>query len=237
MSNKFPRIVHVGSDGKERKPKVLVALPNDGWFHASLLAQVMQFPLDQRVACAFMIQQDRPIDHNRNIIARYFLTQPFDFMVTIDSDNPCVKSVLDLVFLDKDVVSCPTPIYNPTDPKTSAIKWNVFDVDDAGTAHPHDYKTGGGLQQIQATGLGCVVIARRVLEKLGNEAFSCDRKDGLVTLGTDLAFSRRCRDAGFELWVHYDYPCQHFRVNDLFTIATMEAASREKKCQPIVTSE
>ena len=40
-------------------------------------------------------------------------------------------------------------------------------------------------------------------------------KDGLVRIGGDYSVCRKVKAAGFRIWTHYDYPCQHFNELDL----------------------
>lgn len=35
-------------------------------------------------------------------------------------------------------------------------------------------------------------------------------KDGTMEKGNDIAFCERARTQGFEIYTHYDYPCDHF---------------------------
>lgn len=204
------------------KPKVLVAVPNTGWVHQDLVCQLIAYSSDDRIDKSILLNEARPTEMNRNKIWRYFCNNDFDYLITIDADNPPQRTPIDLVFMDKQVVSCPTPLLKSSS-NTGApiVVWNAFDLGLDQKAY-HEHRPCNGLQKVDAIGTGCVVISKqvaRILEGRRNvfgAIWNDDRTDYIM--GHDLAFCKLCREHGVEIWCHYDYPCHHYKEVDLWEV-------------------
>jgi hypothetical protein len=48
--------------------------------------------------------------------------------------------------------------------------------------------------------------------------------EGIVELGCDYAFSLRVKQAGFKVWAHFGYGCEHFKELEL--VRAFDAAHR-----------
>ena len=190
------------------KPKVLITIPTTGWVHKCCVFSIVRLLNDRRVVVDYTLPTDRPYESNLNGIVKYFLKTSFDYWITFDSDNPPIKNILDLVFLDLDIVGCPTPVWANMKNGDFPMYWNALDEKPDGWT-PH--KPLDGLQKVDAVGSGCMVIARRVLEKMEKPLFFRKwDKDGIAIEGHDYNFCRKAKDQGFKVWAHYDYPCYHF---------------------------
>jgi hypothetical protein len=68
------------------------------------------------------------------------------------------------------------------------------------------------LQEVDAIGSGCFLVSRRVMLALKDKQpfMRTWNKDGLVEVGGDYSFCRKVKEAGFKIWAHYDYTCDHF---------------------------
>lgn len=156
----------------------------------------------------YILPTDRPYESNLNGIVKYFLKTDFDYWITFDSDNPPIKNIIDLVFLNLDVIGCPTPVWANMKKGDYPMYWNALDEHEDGW-RPH--RPLDGLQEVDAIGSGCMVIARRVLEKIPKPLFFRQwNEDGIAVRGHDFLFSKKAKDNGFRVWAHYDYPCHHF---------------------------
>ena len=165
----------------------------------------------------------KPYENNQHQIVREFLQEGFDFWLSMDSDNPPIRNPLDLVALNLDVVGLPTPVWHWTGKgeHERPIHWNAYRYDPDVDAY-REYLSREGLQQVDAIGTGCFLIARRVFENPVMQRGAFTRKllpDGVVDRGNDFSFSERAREAGFQLWCHFDYPCRHFNEIDLHDAA------------------
>ena len=78
-----------------------------------------------------------------------------------------------------------------------------------------DYLSKTGLQEVDATGTGCICIKREVLEKLKHPFENVYDEDGVKTLGNDFYFCQKAKKAGYSIWVHLDYVASHHFTDDL----------------------
>ena len=137
----------------------------------------------------------------------------WNLWLSMDADNPPEQNPLDLVELDRDVIGCPTPIWHYTGEKPGErpIYWNAYQYDpDTGAYREYPWRTG--LQEVDAVGTGCLLMARRVFENPEMRKGAFARKlnaDGTVERGNDISFCERAREQGFKIWCHYDYPAEH----------------------------
>jgi hypothetical protein len=202
--------------------KVYVGVPNQNWIHKFVTRKLIEiFVAPGEHKLIYDDTSDKPTDNCRNQIVKRFLEHDADYLLFLDADNPPMKSPLELVGLDKDILALPTPIwYSKVAEKNKGerpIVWNCFDfVDTTGGWREHVPKEG--LQEIDAAGTGCMIIARRVLERVRPAFYREWTKDGTVSVGSDLLFCKRAKEAGFRCWAHYDYPAMHFKERELVEI-------------------
>jgi hypothetical protein len=210
---------HEGDDGIKR-PKVLLSIPNTGWVHKVVFLAVLEIVKDPRIDLTIVVPTLRPYAHNMNTIAKKVAEGPWDFWISMDDDNPPRKNPIDLIFLDKDIVGCPTPVWRYSGP--NAIPWFVnamVELPDGSAFVP--CRNGNGLVEVDAIGSGCLVIAKRVCEKVKAPFMREWDDDGLVLRGCDFAFCVRAREMGFKIHAHYDYMCRHFKEHDMGEMITM----------------
>lgn len=197
---------------RKKKPTVLLTVPNQSWIHRYVTATCIALSRDKRVKLAFSFPSERPYENNMNGCAEQVLDGGYDWWLTMDDDNPPPTNVLDLVELDKDIIGCPTPVYR-TGKDGQPWYWNVLDeAEGAQEFTPHT--PCEGLQRVDIVGSGCMLVARRVLEKV-SPPFARKWRNGRVVAGPDMEFCRKARGADCEVWAHYGYPCRHFTEVDL----------------------
>ena len=160
----------------------------------------------------------KPYENNLHHIVNDFMKGDYDFWLNIDSDNPPMHNPLDLIELDKDIIGLPTPIWHYVGKKGERpIYWNGYDYDQSNDAY-REHPVREGLQKVDAVGTGCILISRRVFENEQMRKKPFERKlneDGTVNKGNDISFCERVREQEFEIYCHYDYPCDHFSENSL----------------------
>lgn len=174
----------------------------------------------------------KPISNNRNTIVSKFLATDCDFLMMIDSDIIPPMNVLQLVDFNKDIITPLMFVHQRGKLLPLFLKQNkdgMFDVD--------DYLKKTGLQKADATGTGCIIIKRKVLEHpalkypFRNEY----DKDGIKTIGLDLNFCQRARKVGFDSWVHLDYLADHhtvYSLKELFQL-TIKSFKAEEQLKAI----
>lgn len=202
------------------KPKVLITVPNQMWLHKHVVFCLLHLQNDNRLDKQIILPTHRPLENNLHHIIKEFLEGDYTHWLSIDADNPPTKNPLDLVFLDLDIVGCPTPVLHIDKQGERPLYLNALDWGGNGWTEHNDKI---GLQEVDAIGGGCFVISRRVLEKLKyKQPFQRTyNRDGTVEYGNDYSFSKKAKEAGFKLFAHYDYLCRHFVEVDL--LETWEA--------------
>lgn len=189
-----------------------------GSLRKELAAAIMCMARDDRYEVDVRFQAERPYEHSLNLLARQAADGDYDFWATFDDDQCPSGNPLDLVSLDLDVVSCPAPIWMPDKSPDCPVVWNGFD--DLGQSNYRPHRPTSGLQEVGITGSGALLIARRVFTVLERPFLIDWDAAGRKLAGPDIAFCRRAREAGFKIWVHYDYPCHHYVIVDIAEIGT-----------------
>lgn len=197
---------------------VYITVPNgDGWLHKSVHFAICKMLGDRRFRVRHDCPTHSPYVNNLHHCKEDFLNGGEDFWLSIDTDNPPLNNPLDLVTYDCDVIGCPTPVWHDAVEGDQPYYFNALDAKDDGYT-PH--RKCVGLQEVDAIGSGCLLIARRVMLKLRYEQPFARvwAKDGTVEIGGDYSFCRKAKAAGFRIWTHYDYPCQHYNELELLSV-------------------
>ena len=190
--------------------KIYIAILNQGWIRPELSNVILQMFHQPEHELHIEYPNDRPIPNNRNKIVERFLESKFDYLLMIDSDVVPRRNPLDLVALDKDVISMPCPQWREGD-----LYWVVMDKDGE-KFKPQPPKKRSGLKKVDAVGTGCILIARRVLEKFP-VPFQDVYEDGSFKLGEDFNFCKKIRN-DFEIWANWDYNCDHWKTVSLIDV-------------------
>lgn len=196
-----------------KQKNVFIAILNQGEISESL-SKVINMMIQQdayRIHLAY--EAAKPITNNRNTIVQKFLaTKECDYLMMIDDDIVPPPNILKLIDFDKDIITPFMFTRQKGDIVPLFLTKNKDGIHDVG-----DHLNLTGLQECDATGTGCIIIKRAVLEHpamrypFRNEYDA----DGVKTKGNDLAFCDRAKEAGFKVWVHLDYVCSHFMLYDL----------------------
>lgn len=154
-----------------------------------------------------------PYDNALNITARKYYEGDWDFWMNIDHDNPPGRNPLALVALDKDILGFPTPgLSEKQNPMVHPMAFRVVD----GKHVP--VRDGKGLERVDCISSGAMLIARRVFDKPEMRVapfLSTYNQYGIRTHGPDISFCARAREAGLEVWAHFDYPSYHYKEIEL----------------------
>ena len=205
--------------------KVSVFCPNgDGRLSKLVALALMRMqanPLGHSVS--FQFPTWTPYEHNIHRCMNQAIEDGADFMLSMDCDNPPTRNPLELVDLDLDlpldVVGLPTPVWHSAVIGDRPWYLNAYDYVPAEDAYrPHE--PCEGLQEVDAIGSGCFLVARRVLVAMQNEQPFLRKwnADGTVHKGADIAFCERARAKGFHIWAHYDYVCEHVQSLPLLEV-------------------
>ena len=203
--------------------KVLIGMPNaSGQVPTIMLQSLLQ--LYKPCPSAFMAVERQRVDKARNVIAMEALSKGFDYLLFVDDDNPIPPDTLEkLLEDDKDIVI--TPILGRNPDKTGKHPLCAFYSKERKVDNKmiklyrpiEQFRDEGYLHKIDGGGCGCMLIKRKVLEKLysvykdyifefGDIRFAEKIKvDGIEydrrTMSEDCEFSERAIDNGFEMWL------------------------------------
>jgi len=189
-------------------PKIYFSILNQGCINDNITIALPRWLRDCPYQVYFESSKDRPIENNRNKITSRFLNSNCSHLLQLDGDTLPAKNPLSLIEYKKDIISCPTPIYSH-----STTFLNVFKSDEDRSLIP--LKEIKGLTEIDATGTGCILCSRKVLETIKCPFERQYNEDGIETLGLDLFFSQKVREVGFKIYTHGDYISKHYKEIDL----------------------
>lgn len=136
----------------------------------------------------------------RTLAVRQFLSSPEPthlFMCDVDMAWP-LDAVGVLMAHDKPVISGRCHMKRHPYPVT-AFEWQ----DDK--LRPVSKPPDVGVEEVAAAGTGFMIIAREVLEAVGDDGFLPMRD-----LGEDLSFCLRAREAGYGIWYDYGVSIRHY---------------------------
>lgn len=198
--------------------KVQVVVLTLGWLRAEQRDFMVALSRDDRYGIVMGKRNAKPVTNNRNQIVKIFLDSPPEhkFLLMMDNDVVPLCNPLDYVEHDLDVVVFPCPLWRPAAGSKNPVVWNIRQRDEEGQLIIGKIRASG-LREISEGGTGAILIARRVLEHPAMRAPFVEEADeyGVSTLGHDLAFCARAREAGFRIWAALDCPCSHWDTLDL----------------------
>lgn len=213
------------------KPRVLLSLPHTGSTHVATVNAVESMMLpDSRVELQVVRPIAVPVENNLNQVIKQFLAGNWDFWINLDNDQAPLKNPIDLVFLDKDVIGLPTPAVKfGQSGWENPFFWSVYAWDkEAASYKTYTYKPEQGpIQEVDAVGAGCWVVARRVLEAVKQPMLREYDEYGIVKQGMDLSFCSKARALGFRIYAHYEYLCRHYKEVDLYEVMQLLAKQRQ----------
>jgi len=161
-----------------------------------------------------------PIGSNRCKIQKRFLQSDADYLLMMDDDIIPYFNPGEFCFADKDIIGFPAKVKQ----SERALNWVVYQkhpevegfgpVDFSRLDSKYDlYDLGEGI-----VGTGCIMVARRVLEKIPGAFKEVIDDEGIPKWGTDFAFCRRAYEAGFKIWAAPNHVCEHIKEVGLLDI-------------------
>lgn len=200
-------------------PRVMIAIPNLGYIHVKLMTLLMRWMSDNQGAwqsiAIFAPNGMVPHDNARNFCVSEFLKTDNDYLFFIDNDTiPPFDGLKLLLEADKDVITGCYPSMKFIESTGEDVKvFNVFrhQITESGkTAFSNVY--GEGVEEIESSGGGCLLIKRNVLEKIGKSWFRfIYNEEGTVRYGEDIDFGMKLPEHGFKLYAHFGVVCRHWK--------------------------
>ena len=197
--------------------RVVVATPIAGWggisyqYPVSLLSIVDEFRKHGNEVITKYFVGGFPIDVVRNMIAEEFLASGFDYLVSIDADI----SVLDPRALVASV-NLRLPIVTGVYMMRHVNKTSLVVEKGGKLVSLGKDELKPGLMRVDASGMGCVVIAREVFEKVEKPWFkwTYDPHTG-EGMGEDRYFFIKAKRAGIPTMANTHLRCTHTVSKDL----------------------
>jgi len=222
---------------------------------ARALATVLQ-AAGQKYRMELALVEGKPYESVLNEIAHQAQKGEFDWWLHTDDDQSWNSDPLNAIGAMKDVVVFPTPVFRPggTTDLGAVFGFNTFrlaqevdlgyvDSDEHGDRFSL-FVAQKGMHRVDMFGTGSFLIRVPVLEKLKQwlhaqatpRGMSFSEKcgpfsrvfddRGVQVEGNDVAFCRRCREAGIELWADFDCVCSHWHELDMLQLMGMMKRQR-----------
>lgn len=191
---------------------VWISILNQGEIRPELSNLLLHLQQDRRFRVRVEYPSKRPIANNRNDIVSRFKKSKYEYLLMIDADTVPLANPLELALHKKDVIACPVPQWNDGN-----VYWVVMDKVKGGYRQV-DVGERSGLKQVDAVGTGCIMIHRKVLEKIKHPFEVRYDKKGTLDLGLDFHFCEKARRKGFEIWVDWTKPCDHHKKLSLLNV-------------------
>jgi len=204
-------------------PKILVAVPNLGNIRSKLSARFLEWVSNPDYYVRIWTPEDLiPLDYARNVIRKYFLEEQFDFLLTIDADVVPPVNVITLADLKLDVVAPVCYILKEEGIIPMALKrvdkgWQVVGDLEADKIYP-----------VNCAGAGCLMISRKVLEKVPLFRFIYD-EDGMLLYDEGFSWSDEVNKAGFNMFVHSGMICDHYKTVNLTDLVALQNRQRTQE--------
>lgn len=199
--------------------RILIGMPSYSGMIPSLTVMGL-LRLEHPHPIGFMTVTRQRIDIARNIIAEEVLDKGWDYLLFIDDDNPVPSDTI-IKFLedDKDIVTAPI-LGRRSDGEGNHTLCAFYGkyYDGVRFYFPiKEFRDEGYLHKVDNSGMGCVLIKRKVLEGVlqkhrdyifgfGDIRFAQPiNVEGHSyagrTMSEDMEFCERAVDAGFEIWL------------------------------------
>lgn len=201
--------------------RIFIAIPSlSGTIRIDLATLLMKLVSNKNYYVKVYFEQGKPIDVLRNKIVKRFNAEniisevPFDYLMFIDDDIVPPDDILDMVELDKDIISAVCFSFQYDEP--FALILNKSDNPFLPEGYIQSDKINKEkIMECDAVGTGCMLIKREVLEKIENPfMFRYDEK-GNLERGEDFSFCEKAKTSGYKIFVDTTKICSHYANIDL----------------------
>jgi len=188
--------------------KVLIGIPfgrrQDLIPHRSWVALLISASLSSSYALAIKYAENVYVEVNRENIAQTALDKGCDWCLMIDTDMSYRADILDILMSrNKDVIG--VPYYSPDyDSKTGEriVTPLIYDYNETKQVWDR-WKSVEQIEpfEVDAVATGIMLVKTDVFRKLKKPWFPLVSSKNARMIGEDLSFCKKCKDAGFEIWV------------------------------------
>lgn len=206
----------------DRIPTVYLTVPNGkAWIHKHTHFAIFNMMSNQKLG---RIRHDCPTHSpyvdNLHACMNDFLNGGEDYWISMDDDNPPRNNPLELLKYDFDLIGLPTPVWHSAVPGDRPWYFNALTKVGEEGYRPLPAERYHGIQEVDAIGSGCFIVARRVVEALKDQQPFMRQwaQNGRVIKGGDYSFCDKVRAAGFKIFVSFDHICEHFNEVPLLEV-------------------
>lgn len=211
------------TQGQMHPKKILIAIPTAKYIESDTFKSIYDLKIPPGYVAEFQFFYGYRVDQIRNLIADW-IVKGFDYLFAVDSDIGFASNTLEkLLSHGVDYVS---GIYRQREPNVIALELYNEDYTRMSVEQASDKQN---LFRIGGSGFGCVLISRRVFEKVGYPYFEYHPAlDHNNTFSEDVDFCKKATKAGFALYCDKSVVCDHFgRIN--FSLNAVEVTDDKKK--------
>ena len=195
-----------------KQKNIYVAVLNQGTLRTELTKVITNMIQQDGYRMNITYPHKKPIANNRNHIVQKFLARKeFDYLMMIDSDIVPPPNIMKLVDFDKDII---VPLMFVMQ-NGKILPLYLREAKDGQLEFTKEYLDKQGLVPVDATGTGCIIMSRKVLEAVKHPFENEYDSDGIKKLGLDLSFCKKARKLGFQPYVHLDYVADHHSTASL----------------------
>ena len=213
-----------------RQKNIYIAVLNQGTLSTELTKVITLITQQEGYRINITYPHKKPITNNRNHIVQKFLARKeFDYLMMIDADIIPPPNIMKLVDFNKDII---VPLMFVMQ-EGKVLPLYLKQAKDGQLEFTREYLDKQGLVPVDATGTGCIILSRKVLEAVKHPFRNEYDSDGIKKLGNDLSFCLRAKKLGFQSWIHLDYVADHHSTASLrdmyYTILQKERVEEEYK--------
>ena len=195
-----------------RQKNCYIAVLNQGEIRTELTKVLTLIIQQEGFRINITYPHKKPIANNRNHIVQKFLARKeFDYLMMIDSDIVPPPNIMKLLDFNKDII---VPLMFVMQ-NGKVLPLYLEQAKDGQLEFTKKYLDMQGLVKVDATGTGCIILSRKVLEAVKFPFRNEYDTDGIKKFGLDLNFCKRARKLGFQPYVHLDYVADHHSVGSL----------------------
>lgn len=188
----------------DKKPSVGIAISAVGNLPQSFFKSFVPLlinSIDHGFKVDVIIDDSKPLDKSRNKCVKRLLKRGFDYIFFVDADMVFPPDALvKLLKQDKEIIS---GVYCARNKPFLPILRMWAEKDKKKALILVDYPRGK-IFKVGATGAGCLLIKKKVLEDLKEPWFKWDDE-----LSEDLYFCFMATQKGYDIWAHGGVECGH----------------------------
>lgn len=196
----------------DKKPKVMIAIPaRDSYVHARLIKNVLPQLQDKEHEHLFAIVAGvSPVAHARNMMVEGFLKSDATHLWMIDADTiPPPDALEKMLKAGKPVVTGITPILKNN--RTTSNVYLDISGESASLEEMEKHAEKGEWVDVLGCGASCLLIERRVIEKLSKPYFAELWAEDGQHVTEDIFFGNTVIDAGFKITCIPSVRCGHVK--------------------------